>query len=252
MLAIIMVVVFFVTSADSGAMVVNMLASHGRDDTPLWQRIFWAGIIGAVAIALLLAGGLSSLQTAAIASALPFSVILLAAIYGLVSALRTETAKRDAQSAPIAPISARNPVSWQRRLRNLVQLPSLQDVEEYIKSTGEPALQEFAREMQQNGFSARVSLGKNHYVYLEVFQGEEVDFLYGLHPKAHLKPDAISKEEKLEDTVDDHDPDKYFRTEVYLHEGGQDYDVMGWTSDQLLTDILSQYERHLQFLHTVR
>jgi choline/glycine/proline betaine transport protein len=251
LIAIVMVVVFFVTSADSGAMVVNMLASHGRDDTPMWQRIFWAGIIGVVAIALLLAGGLSSLQTAAIASALPFSVILLTATYGLISALRTDTAKRDAQSAIVAPISARNPVPWQKRLSNLVQFPSLAQVKEYIHLVGEPALREFAAEMKQHGFSVKVTRKKNHYVYLEAFHGEEVDFLYGIHPKAHLTPDAAITGEELDESADD-SAEKYFRAEVHLREGGQDYDIMGWTKDQVLTDMLTQYERHLQFLHTLR
>ncbi|WP_193161417.1 BCCT family transporter [Microbulbifer hainanensis] len=256
--AVIMVVVFFVTSADSGALVVNMLASHGRDDTPRWQQVFWCALIGVVAIALLLAGGLASLQTAVIASALPFSVILLTAIYGLFKALRTDTAKREAQAAPVAPITARNPVVWQRRLKNLIQLPSLEEVREYIADVGEPALREFAQEMQKNGYATKVSRGDNSYVYLEIFQGEEVDFLYGLHPKAHLKPNANLTEhadfadQELDDTSDDGAEDKYFRAEVHLQEGGQDYDVMGWTADQLLTDILTQYERHLQFLHTLR
>ncbi|MFC6632732.1 BCCT family transporter [Microbulbifer taiwanensis] len=257
-IAVVMVVVFFVTSADSGAMVVNMLASHGRDDTPMWQRVFWCALIGVVAIALLLAGGLASLQTAVIASALPFSLILLTAIYGLVSALRTDTVKREAQTAPVAPITARNPVSWQRRLRNLVQLPSLEEVREYIREVGEPALKEFAEEMEKNGFSVKISHGQNSYVYLQVFQGDEVDYLYGIHPKAHLKPSAQRpehmdlSEQELDDTTDDDPEEKYFRAEVHLQEGGQDYDVMGWTRDQLLTDILAQYERHLQFLHTLR
>ncbi|MCX2830359.1 BCCT family transporter [Microbulbifer thermotolerans] len=256
--AVIMVVIFFVTSADSGALVVNMLASHGRDDTPLWQKFFWCALIGIVAITLLLVGGLASLQTAVIASALPFSAILLIAIYGLVSALRTDTAKRDALTAPVAPITARNPVPWQRRLRNLVHLPSLDEVKEYIRDVGEPALREFAQELEQNGLATEVSRGKNSDVYLKVFQGDEVDFLYGIHPKAHLKPSALTPEhmdleaQKLDDTADDGSDDKYFRTEVHLHEGGQDYDVMGWTKDQLLTDILAHYERHLQFLHTLR
>ena len=258
LIAVIMVVVFFVTSADSGALVVNMLASHGRDDTPVWQRIFWCALIGVVAVALLLAGGLASLQTAVIASALPFSAILLAAIYGLISALRTDTAKRVAQTAPVAPITARNPVVWQRRLKNLVQLPSLEEVREFIRDVGEPALREFASEMEKNGYFTKISQGKNSYVYMEVFQGEEVDFVYGIHPKAHLKPNAIVpehadlSEQELDDTFDDGSEEKYFRAEVHLQEGGQDYDVMGWTKDQLLTDILSQYERHLQFLHTLR
>lgn len=252
LVAIIMVIVFFVTSADSGAMVVNMLSSHGRDDTPLWQRVFWSGIIGVVAIALLLAGGLSSLQTATIASALPFSAIILVAIYGLITALRKESAKRESQSMPIAPITALNPVPWQRRLKNLVQHPSLEEVKTYIQEIGEPALQDFSDEMERHGFSARITHGKDDYVYLEVFQGDEVDFVYGLHPKAYLMPSAEPRDESLEDTVDDGDPEEYFRAEVYLTEGGQDYDVMGWTKSQLLTDTLSQYERHLQFLHTVR
>ena len=251
-LAIILVVIFFITSADSGAMVMNMLSSHGRDDTPAWQRIFWSAIIGVVAIALLLAGGLASLQTAAIASALPFSLILLVAIYGLIKALRMDSAKKDAQSAPVAPISARNPVSWERRLRNLVQLPSLQEVHDYIRETGEPALRQFAAQMQKNGFVAEVTEEDNAVVHLTVYQGDEVDFLYSIHPKAHLKPNAHNPDAVLDDSHDDGSPDKYFRAEVHLSEGGQDYDVMGWTSDQLLTDILSQYERHLQFLHSLR
>ncbi|WP_323845197.1 choline BCCT transporter BetT [Microbulbifer magnicolonia] len=250
--AVVMVVVFFVTSADSGALVVNMLSSHGRDDTPLWQRIFWCFLIGAVAIALLLAGGLGSLQTAVIASALPFSAILLVAIYGLVSALRKDTVKRITQSAPVAPISARNPVVWQRRLKNALRLPSLEEVHEYIRDTGKPALQEFAAEMEKNGYSATVTESDNRSVQLKVLHGEEVSFVYALHPKATLKPDAANPDAELDDAHDDGSPDKYFRAEVHLFEGGQDYDVMGWTSDQLLTDMVSQYERHLQFLHTLR
>src|SRR5690606_405193 len=74
-IAVMMVVVFFVTSADSGALVVDLLASDGNTHSPVWQRIFWSVLMGVVAIALLLADGLTALQTATIASALPFSII---------------------------------------------------------------------------------------------------------------------------------------------------------------------------------
>ncbi|GAA5524801.1 glycine betaine transporter [Microbulbifer aestuariivivens] len=252
LLAVIMVIVFFVTSADSGAMVVNMLSSHGRDDTPLWQRVFWCALIGVVAIALLLAGGLGSLQTAVIASALPFSVILLVAIYGLISALRTDTMKKIAQSTPVSPISARNPVVWQRRLKNALQLPSLAEVKDFIHEVGKPSLEEFAREMEKNGYTASVTAGENNYIQLEVQQGEEISFIYGLQPRATLKPETDNPDKVLDDTHDDGSSDVYFRAEVHLFEGGQDYDVMGWTKDQLLTDMVSQYERHMQYLHTLR
>src|SRR5690606_6781133 len=92
--AIAMVVVFFVTSADSGALVVDLLASGGAERTPVWQRIFWSLSMGAVAIALLLADGLTALQTATIASALPFSIILLLAMWGLFRALKLDATKR--------------------------------------------------------------------------------------------------------------------------------------------------------------
>ena len=82
-IAIIMVIVFFVTSADSGAMVLNMLSSRGRDDGPIWRRVFWMAMIGFSAMVLLFAGGLQALQTATIASALPFSVAILAGIWGI-------------------------------------------------------------------------------------------------------------------------------------------------------------------------
>ncbi|AOS97172.1 High-affinity choline transport protein [Microbulbifer aggregans] len=250
--AVLMVIVFFVTSADSGALVVNMLSSHGRDDTPLWQRIFWCFLIGAVAIALLLAGGLASLQTAVIVSALPFSAILLVAIYGLIKALRLDTMKQVSRHAPVAPISARNPVVWQRRLKNALQLPTLAEVHEFIHDVGKPSLEEFAEEMRKSGYTATVTEGENHYVELEVLHGEELSFIYGLQPKATLKPETDNPDKVLDDSRDDGSSDVYFRADVHLFEGGQDYDVMGWTKDQILTDMVSQYERHLQYLHTLR
>ena len=74
--SVLMIVIFFVTSCDSGAMVVDMLCSHGSNNTPLWQRIYWAVGIGVVAAILLLAGGLNALQTMTIAIALPFAIVL--------------------------------------------------------------------------------------------------------------------------------------------------------------------------------
>ncbi|MDU0355648.1 BCCT family transporter [Paraglaciecola aquimarina] len=82
-IATLMVVVFFVTSCDSGAMVVDMLCSHGKNNTPVWQRIYWAVAVGLVSAILLTAGGLNALQTMTIASALPFAIILLMAMIGL-------------------------------------------------------------------------------------------------------------------------------------------------------------------------
>lgn len=87
---IILVAIFFITSSDSGSLVVDMLASGGHPNPPTWSRVLWAVITGLVAIALLLAGGLKSLQAAALATALPFSVILLLMAVAILKALRID------------------------------------------------------------------------------------------------------------------------------------------------------------------
>ena len=90
-LATLVVAIFFVTSSDSGSFVVDMLTSGGHPDPPVWQRVFWALSEGAVAAALLLAGGLAALQSAAINTGLPFCLVLLAVCAGLGRALWQET-----------------------------------------------------------------------------------------------------------------------------------------------------------------
>ncbi|HKK68801.1 MAG TPA: BCCT family transporter, partial [Bacteroidales bacterium] len=89
-LALLLIVSFFVTSSDSGSLVVDMFASGGKIDTPVFQRIFWAFSIGAVAAVLLLGGGLNALQTAAIATGLPFTLILLVMGRSLYNGIRKE------------------------------------------------------------------------------------------------------------------------------------------------------------------
>ena len=88
-LAILLVATYFVTSSDSASLVIDLLTSGGNIDPPKIQRVFWALLEGAVAAVLLLAGagGLEALQTAAITTALPFSVIMILACVGLVRAL---------------------------------------------------------------------------------------------------------------------------------------------------------------------
>ncbi|MDR9501597.1 MAG: BCCT family transporter [Desulfurivibrionaceae bacterium] len=83
MLAIIVVITFFVTSSDSGSLVIDIITAGGNPDPPMIQRIFWAVTEGVVAAVLLFGGGLVALQTAAISTGLPFSVILLGMCYAL-------------------------------------------------------------------------------------------------------------------------------------------------------------------------
>jgi choline/glycine/proline betaine transport protein len=95
-LAMVLVIVFFVTSSDSGSFVVDMLASGGNPQPPVWSRVFWAVLEGLIAATLLIAGavtgqdGLSALQTMAILLALPFSVVMIGMMVATAKALLHE------------------------------------------------------------------------------------------------------------------------------------------------------------------
>ena len=89
-IGVLLLVSFFVTSSDSGSLVVDHLTSGGKLDSPKPQRVFWALMEGAVAIVLILGGGLGALQTAAVASGLPFAIVLLVMIWSLRKAFTEE------------------------------------------------------------------------------------------------------------------------------------------------------------------
>ncbi|MGO1509389.1 MAG: BCCT family transporter [Actinomycetaceae bacterium] len=88
---ILLVAIFFITSSDSGSLVVDMLASGGHPNPPVWSRVLWAALEGLIAAALLLAGGLGALQSAALATALPFSIILLLMAWANIRALSIDS-----------------------------------------------------------------------------------------------------------------------------------------------------------------
>ncbi|MFN3275262.1 MAG: BCCT family transporter [Paracoccus sp. (in: a-proteobacteria)] len=90
LVGIVLVIVFFVTSSDSGSLVIDTIAAGGKVNAPVPQRIFWVGIEGAVAIALLLGGGLVALQAMAVSTGLPFTIVLLGACYAIVRGLMAE------------------------------------------------------------------------------------------------------------------------------------------------------------------
>ncbi|MEM7596125.1 MAG: BCCT family transporter [Pseudomonadota bacterium] len=92
-IALVLIVIFFVTSSDSGSLVIDTITAGGKMDAPVAQRVFWCTLEGLVAIALLLGGGLSALQGAAVSTGIPFTLVLLAMMYCVYVALKSERAK---------------------------------------------------------------------------------------------------------------------------------------------------------------
>ena len=114
-IGILLVASFFVTSSDSGSLVVDSITSGGKLDAPVGQRIFWALAEGAVAAVLLLGGGLAAMQTAAVSAGLPFTLLLLFMCYSLHKGLQLEHAEMTERERQ------RDRKSYESMLSNLIQ-----------------------------------------------------------------------------------------------------------------------------------
>ncbi|NIA76602.1 hypothetical protein HBA43_20860 [Providencia rettgeri] len=205
--------------------------------------------MGAVAITLLLAGGLTALQTMTIATALPFAIILLIAIVGLLKALRIDIYKKDSQQlATLAPNTGRGGLSWEHRLRKIAFFPKRNQVKRFMAEVIEPAMQSVVTELEKQGTEVAIHNEKDDRVTLEVEFGENLNFLYEIRLRDYLTPSFALVGM---DDDENNESQKYYRAEVYLKEGGQDYDIMGWSEAQIIHDILDQYEKHIHFIHIV-
>ena len=243
-LATLLVMLFFVTSADSGALVTDYLTAKS-ENSPMWQRLFWTVLMAVLAIVLLLVGGLSALQSATMMSALPFTFILLLICWGLLKALHLEVTKMHAlQQARITPRAIQNPRSWQQRLGLIMHYPhSEQEIQHYIDSEVFNAFKSVQKEFQRRQLEVSIQ-SIDGGMELRVDHHNEINFVYQVVAQETVPPSFMA--EATPNEV------KYYQAEVFLREGGQNYDVMDWTSEDLLQDIIDQYERHLHFLSLVR
>lgn len=242
-LTVLLIITFFVTSSDSGSLVIDSIASGGRP-TPALQRTFWVVIQGVLASVLLLAGGLSALQTVSIVSALPFAIVLLIAMVGMWRALiieehRTESLAQENRLPP----HLLKPSSWRDRLDYLTDQPTKKEVLTYIKGVAKPAMHKFADRLTEKGWNTEVVYDElNKRVYLDVKRGEDVDFWYEVRLAEHEIPDYYESEEV---EAGHH----HYRAEVFLRRGGQTYDLYGYEPDAIINDIIDQFEKYLHFLN---
>lgn len=247
--AMVMVMIFFVTSCDSGAMVVDMLCSNGHNDTPLWQRVYWALTVGIVGGILLYAGGLEALQTMTIIAALPFSIVLLLAMYGLFKALKVDTYKRESlQMTSVQPTANEADKDWRNRLENTISFPNEKTVRRFIEKVAEPALKEVHEEFTGHGFDVSIEKDKDS-IALTVDMGDETNFIYGVYLTLEDQPEFVPNENGEAVATDE---STYCRAEVHLGEGGQNYDIMGWSKLAIINDVIDHYHKHQHFLHLMK
>lgn len=247
--------VFFVTSADSGTVVLSTLSAKGGspdEDGPNWLRIFWGAMTALITSSLLFAGSIDSLKSAVVLTSLPFSLILLCMMWGLQKAFYLESQRRIAQSHSLAPfaVTRRGRGGWRQRLSQAVHFPSRDEVYRFMDDVVKPAIGEVTEVFKQKGLSLITQDDPSHdNVSLKIGHGEEQPFIYQVQMRGYFTPSfalgGIGGSQELKNR-------RYYRAEVHLSEGSQDYDLVGYSKEQIINDILDQYERHMQFLHMVR
>lgn len=249
-IAVLLIALFFVTSADSGAYVVDAIASRGHPQSPVWQRLFWAAVLGVTAVVLLLAGGLKALQAMTLVTALPVAAIMVLLCIGLWRGMKADLAHAGQDLAPAT--SFWTGQHWRKRLEQIVHQPTEADVNRFLKVSVLPAMQEVVAEMRKQGVDARV---QDDTAVTEGADAGSVrlivpitglrDFVYGVRPVTRRLPGFM-----LTEVTDDEENVRRHVVEpiTFFEDGREGYDVQYLRQEELIADILRNYERYLSLM----
>ncbi|MFN3878188.1 MAG: BCCT family transporter [Brevundimonas sp.] len=225
-LAILLVAVFFVTSADSGALVIDTIASGGADETPRWQRVYWCLLLGLIAATLLLAGGLGALQAATLAAALPFVLIMILLSIGLVRQMNADLAGRNVETEG-PPLS--------ERLKRILAPASRADIVKEIDRHGLPALETVRAALEAEEPDAEIDADEAA-AWLTLRHGERT-FVYRIGARSRPRPTMTARETSQGRRLLE------WRLMAQTGDGARPHDITGFTQDQIVADVLEQLQR---------
>ena len=245
---------FYVTSADSGALVLGNFTtkfSNIEHDSPRWLSVFWALAIGLLTLAMLMANGVTALQNTTIIMGLPFSFVIFFVMAGLYKSLRLEDFRQASTSMNAAPVVGNVDIfNWKKRLSRVMLHANLSQTQQMLEEVCKPAMQAVATEFINKGIQVDLA-GKAlddepelSHLDLTIQLDEEENFVYQIWPIRYDTPNFSSRGKRTKKY--------YYRLETYLFEGSQGNDLVGYSKEQVINDILDKYERHLMFLHINR
>ncbi|WP_044469708.1 BCCT family transporter [Mannheimia massilioguelmaensis] len=239
--AVIVISIFFVTSADSGIFVLNNIASQGNEQAPKWQSIFWGALLTVLGLSLLYSGGLASLQSMTLIIALPFMAIMLLLCFGLWKGLMIDTQYSNKKFTPGS--NNWSGENWRERLEQIVNPTKYQDVRRFFMKVVKPAFKELVEEFESHGLKAQWHFieGQNPKIEFEVVKENLRNFLYGVECQSRELSDLVITDEH----VPNMDESQVYEPITYFFDGRQGYDVQYMTKDELITDVLKQYERFM-------
>lgn len=245
---------FYVTSADSGALVLGNFTTKFTNiehDSPRWLSIFWAIAIGLLTLAMLMANGVTALQNTTIIMGLPFSFVIFFVMAGLYKSLRLEDFRQASTSYNAAPVVGNVDIfNWKKRLSRVMLHPSVAQTVKMLDEVCKPAIEAVAEELTRKGVEVTVNekeLDTSNGLYhldLQIALDAEENFVYEIWPVRYATPQFSSRGKSSKR--------HYYRLESYLFEGSQGNDLVGYSKEQVINDILDKYERHMMYLHINR
>lgn len=245
---------FYVTSADSGALVLGNFTTKFTNiehDSPRWLSVFWAIAIGLLTLAMLMANGVTALQNTTIIMGLPFSFVIFFVMAGLYKSLRLEDFRQASTSLNAAPVVGNVDIlNWKKRLSRVMLHPSLSQTRTMLDNVCKPAIEAVATELIDKGIQVNIqekSLEEEPELYhldLTIQLDEAENFVYEIWPVRYDTPNFSSRGKRTKRY--------YYRLESYLFEGSQGNDLVGYSKEQVINDILDKYERHMMYLHINR
>ena len=237
------IIIFFVTSADSGMFVMNSIATKNAKNSPKWQTVGWGILLSALALLLLNAGGLAALQSMTLITALPFSIIMLLFIVSLVKALSIDKSyyERDFSVSTI-PWSG---TSWRERLQQIVSFNDKESVSGFINTTVHEAFSDLQKEFAKNGIVAKINFHENpKRTEIEIKYDVVNNFIYGVKSDSKIISDYLLNEDNLPDIENN----RTFYPKSYFGDDREGYDVQLFTKNELISDVLKHYERFIEII----
>ena len=250
LVSLVVISLFFITSADSGIYVLNNIASRDKSlVAPRWQAMMWGILMSVVAIVLMQAGGLANLQTMTLLVALPFAMLMLLMCFSLWKGLNADKKYFDTKVNPTSIFWTGD--KWKERLEQMMNQTQEKDILRFLKHTVLPAMRELRQELiGKYDLSVQINTlfdQDEPAVELVIQKDLMRDFMYGVKSIGREVSEQLINDDNLPHIQHSMTYEPY----TYFFDGRVGYDVQYMDQDELIADMLKHYERYLSLLDDV-
>ena len=250
LVSLVVISLFFITSADSGIYVLNNIASRDKSlAAPRWQAVMWGILMSVVAIVLMQSGGLANLQAMTLLVALPFATLMLLMCFSLWKGLNADKKYFDTKVNPTSIFWTGD--KWKERLEQMMNQTQEKDILRFLKHTVLPAMRELRQELiSKYELSVQINTlfdQDEPAVELVIQKDLMRDFMYGVKSIGREVSEQLINDDNLPHIQHSMTYEPY----TYFFDGRVGYDVQYMDQDELIADMLKHYERYLSLLDDV-